>query len=363
MYELLNCDYYPPEAVSDTCIHFNVTCELPPNINNTYIQENNVTYGYANSSQVQAESTVKYGCKTGYYMDGDPKIKCEYSGFWTTQPKCNAALTCELPPDIENSFIEESHVTYSYTNSSQVQAESIVKYGCKTGYIMDGNSTLRCRYSGFWTTQPKCNLALYIILPSAIAALMVILVTLTAFCLLIRRSARVDIITADSPDFVSREREYDSFVSYDSEGTDEDFVRDNLYPKLELENNPPLKIFFHKRDFSAGTLIHANIANAINKSNSGIVILSQDFIDSRWCIEEFDWFLAEQRKDPCFLIFAIIMQDLETLKRCPAQLAKFINENTGLEKDDPELWTKLSKLLLALRGTEHDELREETTKL
>ena len=193
---------------------------------------------------------------------------------------------------------------------------------------------------------------MYIILPTIVAVLVVISI---ACCLIIRRIRHHDIITADSPGFISRDREYDAFVPYNSEGNDDNFVRDELYEKLELENDPPLKIFFHQRDFKAGTLIHANIANAIAKSNSAIVILSQDFINSRWCIEEFDWFLEERKRDPCFLIFLIIMQELKTLTKCPPQLAKFINENTGLEKEDPELWTKLSELLLDLRAPESQE--------
>ncbi len=301
LYGFIDCDFYPHEAESDTCINFNVTCELPPDIENAIIEENHIVYDIKNSSKIQAESTVKYGCKTGYVMDGaiDPISKCGYSGFWTTPPKC----------------------------------------------IVDEESS---------------NVPLPIILPTVAVVLVVISV---ASVLIIRKAGRRDIITADSPDFISRNREYDAFVSYNSEGADDDFVRGELYPKLELENDQPLKIFFHQRDFKAGTLIHANIANAIAKSNSAIVILSQDFINSKWCIEEFDWFLGEQKRDPCFLIFVIIMQDLKTLKKCPPQLAKFINENTGLEKEDPELWTKLSKLLLDLRATEKQEPREETTEV
>ncbi len=301
LFAFIDCDFYPTKAESDTCTNFNVTCELPPEVINAVIEENHITYSVTDSSnyKVQAESSIKYRCRSGYIIDGDtdPISTCEYSGFWTTPPKC----------------------------------------------IVDEESS---------------NVPLPIILPTVAVVLVVISI---ASVLIIRRAGRRYIITAYSPDFISRDREYDAFVSYNSEGVDDDFVRGDLYPKLELENDPPLKIFFHQRDFKAGTTIHANIANAIEKSNAGVVILSQDFIDSRWCIEEFDWFLGEKIKDPCFQIFVIIMQDLKTLTKCPPQLAKFINENTGLKKGDLELWTKLSKLLLDLRAHEKQEPREETT--
>ncbi len=291
-------------------------------------------------------------------------IDCNFYPKEADSNKClQFNVTCDLPKEVGNARTKNEDIRYSYRNGSRIEASSSVLYECNKGYIMDGDATVKCQYSGFWSPQPKCDLSLLIILLPPLSILLTVIILSIVICMRKRRASHGKMLSVESPHFTFRQREYDAFISYNSEGPDEDFIRNQLYPKLELENDPPLKIFFHKRDFKAGTLINVNIANAISKSNAGIVILSQEYLDSSWCIEEFDWFLEERRKDPSFLIYAIIMQNLKTLNKCPVQLAKFINENTGLEKDDLELWKKLSKLLLDLRGPENDEPKEETTEL
>ena len=57
-----------------------------------------------------------------------------------------------------------------------------------------------------------------------------------------------------------------------------------------------------------------NINNAVTKSNSAIIVMSQDLIDSDWCQEEFAHCYLENMKDPEFKIFIImVIQPAECL--------------------------------------------------
>ena len=58
-----------------------------------------------------------------------------------------------------------------------------------------------------------------------------------------------------------------------------------------------------------------NINNAIKNSNSAIIIMSQDYVDSLWCKEEFEQCYMEHMKDPAFKLFVIMMQPADSLEK------------------------------------------------
>ena len=84
---------------------------------------------------------------------------------------------------------------------------------------------------------------------------------------------------------LSRVREFDALVCYKFD-TDNDYVINEIMNSLEQICEPPLKLCVHERDFVPGLYIKDNIKNAIKKSNSAIIVMSQAFIDSDWCQEE-----------------------------------------------------------------------------
>ena len=57
---------------------------------------------------------------------------------------------------------------------------------------------------------------------------------------------------------------------------------------LNWRKNTDFKLCIHRRDFKAGWDIKWNIMNAIRNSNSAIIIMSQHYINSLWCVEEFE---------------------------------------------------------------------------
>ncbi|KFM83128.1 Toll-like receptor 2, partial [Stegodyphus mimosarum] len=123
---------------------------------------------------------------------------------------------------------------------------------------------------------------------------------------------------------------YDAFVSYNSENTP--WVLTYLLPALEAQE-PTFKLCVHERDFQVGALITENILEAIDGSKKVILVLSESFIKSEWCM--FELHMAQHK------LFDDIRDALILVK---------------LENIDKKLYTKnllyLEKTRLCLEWTE-----------
>ncbi|XP_027472086.1 toll-like receptor 4 isoform X1 [Zalophus californianus] len=146
------------------------------------------------------------------------------------------------------------------------------------------------------------------------------------------------------------ESTYDAFVIYSSQ--DEDWVRNELVKNLE-EGVPPFQLCLHYRDFIPGVAIAANIIQeGFYKSRKVIVVVSQHFIQSRWCIFEYEiaqtWQFLSSRAGIIF----IVLQKLEkSLLQQQVELYRLLSRNTYLEWEDSVLgrhifWRRLRKALL-----------------
>lgn len=75
---------------------------------------------------------------------------------------------------------------------------------------------------------------------------------------------------------------YDAFVAYNQD--DSIWVQDHLIPVLEEEHK--LKLCIHERDFQPGVFINDNIVTCIEQSKKIILVLSNAFSSSGWCMFE-----------------------------------------------------------------------------
>ena len=148
-----------------------------------------------------------------------------------------------------------------------------------------------------------------------------------------------------------RAREFDACVCYAFDG-DNDYVMETVLPELEENHNPPFKLSLHSRDFDPGLRIFDNIRRAIESSNSAIIILSQAFVNSVWCKAEFEQCFIENMNDAAFRLFVILMQDSDTLMEMTEYMKTFIEQRTYLDRDDPDLFVKISKYLTEVRQVE-----------
>lgn len=174
-----------------------------------------------------------------------------------------------------------------------------------------------------------------IVIPAGLFSIVVFSVTV-AIATRKRRAKRKEI----NLEMLTRRREFDAIVCF-SFDADNDYVINTIQPELEENHDPPFKLCVHSRDFEVGVDIKDNIQNSIENSNSAIIIMSQDFVDSVWCKEEFADCYRETMKDPAFRLLVIMMQPPETLENVSNYMSCFFESKTYLEKDDPMLLHKI----------------------
>ena len=143
------------------------------------------------------------------------------------------------------------------------------------------------------------------------------------------------------------EYRYDAFISYSNE--DYRFTKDELVE--ELEGNYGLNLCIHQRDFIPGNYIAENILQAIKNSIMVVIILTQQFLKSKWCIYEFNMARMESiySRNGENVIFCILLEDIDT-KHLSPELIQTLENETFLkypeeEREKPYFWEMVKKAL------------------
>ena len=160
--------------------------------------------------------------------------------------------------------------------------------------------------------------------------------------------------TLDIVSPIKRNRLFDASAFHHFD-TDDNFVINQLLP--ELEEVRKFKLLLHSRNFTPGRDIIDNIQEAIENSNSAIIVMSQGFVDSMWCKEEFTHCYIENMKDAAFNMFVIMMQPADTLVNISPYMKTFFANKTYLQINDPELFLKLATHLKNVRFPEDGDVK------
>ena len=266
------------------------------------------------------------------------------------------AVTCGSPPSVQNAAT--MNISMNYKNYSVLDTMS---YSCREGFQMEGNKKISCMYSWEWSTPPKCTLntsstthTLVVVLP----VLMIPLAIRVGIIVVIYRTKSKAVLKRSNEPLFSRNREFDAFIIYHFD-SDDGFVVNDLVPALEAIRG--LKLFIHSRDFIPGRNIKDNTEEAIDSSNSAIIIMSQGFVDSFWCKEEFTHCYIDNIIDAAFRLFVIMMQPADTLVNISNYMNSYFNTKTYLKVNDPEVSTKLAAHLD--NGRHPENVDAEMTKM
>ena len=258
-------------------------------------------------------------------------------------------VICDHPPNVTNArIINNTESNGTYLAMSQVEYECV-----NETFQMEGNSTVTCLFSGGWYKIPKClkrsnkspkmsNLnPLSIVLPLLILPLFILIMSHVVWShVCLKKKAQ---------EYFTRIKDYDAFVCYEYNEVDQDFAEKRIRMELEEKCDPPFKLCLHRRDFRAAWDIMWNIRNAIQNSNSAIIVMSQDYVDSLWCKEEFEQCYMEHMKDPAFKLFVILMQPVEELEETSEYMKSFFASKVYLERNDPKLFKKISDYLTEVK--------------
>ncbi len=305
------------------------------------------------------ETCEEFESSCGFYV-GEAfvnSIHCHYFQYKAQSKLCYYEEVFCNEPD----FLANGHYNTVKGNSSFL-AGATIEHVCSEGYELDGPKNSTCLVSGEWSSKSHCtkipaqtdadlsleNVLLFIGLP-----LMVVLISvLTIIPIILWRKRRSKENSQNN--HKKRNKDNDAFVSYYSEDSslEQTFVRKILSTRLEQEHESPFKLVIHERDFRAGTNIVTNIINAIHKSNSAIILLSQNYVNSRWCRDEFEWCVEESKKDPAFQLYVILMEPDRELTGLSDYMEKYLKTVTYLKRTDPGLLEKIIAELSKIRSDE-----------
>ncbi|XP_063411430.1 toll-like receptor 2 type-1 [Mytilus trossulus] len=137
----------------------------------------------------------------------------------------------------------------------------------------------------------------------------------------------------------NEEKDYDAFIAYSEK--DVDWVIRTALPKLESEESgKACRICLHHRDFIIGYTIADNIFNSVENSHHTVLIVSDEFLKSDWCMMEFRTALWKSLHDKGpYLI--IVLKDTVTMENIDPDLKSCLNSHTYLKIGDVLFWDKL----------------------
>ncbi|XP_061533932.1 uncharacterized protein LOC133403233 [Phycodurus eques] len=137
--------------------------------------------------------------------------------------------------------------------------------------------------------------------------------------------------SADIPPPLKQSETFHVFISYSS--TDYQWTH-SLIDTLESHG---LRVCYHDRDFTAGRTVLENMSECIHDSQKVLLVLSSEFVRSRWCLLEANMSLFRD----CLERKPIVPVLLEPAVCVPLHLCHL----TYLEAHDPEFVPKLVKVL------------------
>ncbi|XP_061735662.1 uncharacterized protein LOC133538251 [Nerophis ophidion] len=135
----------------------------------------------------------------------------------------------------------------------------------------------------------------------------------------------------DAPPALKEGETFHVFISYSS--TDHQWTH-SLIDQLEAGG---LQVCYHERDFTPGRTVLENMSECIQESQKVLLVLSSEFVRSRWCLLEANMSLFRD----CLERKPIVPVLLEPGVCVPLHLCHL----TYLEAGDPEFLAKLLKVL------------------
>ena len=130
---------------------------------------------------------------------------------------------------------------------------------------------------------------------------------------------------------------YDAFVSYS--GNDYHWVVNTLQERLE-NHDPPYKLCVHHRDFLVGAPIQENILNSVDQSKRMLMVLSQNFVRSEWCLLEFRAAHRKVLQERMNYLIIILFDDVD-MAELDDEMKLYMRTNTYLSVSNKWFWEKL----------------------
>ena len=139
------------------------------------------------------------------------------------------------------------------------------------------------------------------------------------------------------------EYKYNAFISYAQDANN--FVEEECIPNLETIGR--LKICVHHRDFQPGEDILQNMTNAIHESRKTIFIVTRSFLESEFCMWEFNIARMESiyARGGENILFLVFYEQIQS-KELPLLMLELIQQQSYIEYPNDEegnivFWDKI----------------------
>ncbi|GIY21919.1 protein toll [Caerostris darwini] len=141
---------------------------------------------------------------------------------------------------------------------------------------------------------------------------------------------------------IDRDKIFDAFISYSHK--DEHFVIPEIIGGIE-EKDPSIRLCLHYKHFLPGEFIHENIMRAVECSKRTVLVLSQNFLESEWCLLEFNVAHVQALKDHVHRIVIIKLADLPKDDELPKEIQLYLSSTTYLTWGEKYFWNNLLYIL------------------
>ncbi|XP_062573337.1 toll-like receptor Tollo [Saccostrea cucullata] len=130
-----------------------------------------------------------------------------------------------------------------------------------------------------------------------------------------------------------RLKEYDAFISYST--LDESWVLGTLCKRLEK-----LRLCLHHKHFVLGACISDNIIESVERSRHTIIVLSENFLQSEWCLLEFRKAFHQTLLERKRHLIVILMNNVK-IDTLEPEMKHFLRTHTYLKLNDFLFWDRL----------------------
>ncbi|XP_062606172.1 toll-like receptor 1 [Saccostrea cucullata] len=170
----------------------------------------------------------------------------------------------------------------------------------------------------------------------ALSVLSLILIIFIVVILKYRREIRIlfytrfNVVLPCQPAEIYEDKEFDAFVSYSND--DQEWVC-NIFDENKHDRLVNLKFCMHQKDFIPGKTIFENIVKCIENSRHTVIVLSENFLKSNFCMWEFQEAFQQSIVERKRHLIIILLEDIPD-KNLPNDLKRCMKTFTFIRKDD-----------------------------
>ena len=234
--------------------------------------------------------------------------------------------------------------------STKIRLKNLKSYSCLLNN--QTKTTLKHRNALLKMLEKECSTYLGLILATVSLVVLFIIVVISGLMYRYRWKLRYLYFMTKfkfnrRPNLLDLSYDYDAFVSYAEE--DQHFVHETFL--TNIEEGAELRVCLHKRDFLVGNEIAANITDAIHRSRKTICIITNHFLNSYWCMFEFNMARMESiySRDGENIVYLIFLEQIPS-KTLPLVLLELVQSQSYVEFPNDEygdtlFWENLKKVM------------------